>query len=251
MQNWVLAFGTIFFLSATSLSCGSAETNIVVSGDFFLEPHFLQMETARYQAMRASEKLGEMTIQTYGNSDSVTIETVTTIQGMNIRQKVATTISRKTFLPLSHSVSGIMGDITIDIRLSWKDRIVSGYTSFPLNAQNPEKQIIRHELPPGTLERTSVFALARTFPLADCHNFHFLWYNTLEDDVKEVSATVSDSASVSTPAGDFSCYRVDIEGDEPALVIYISKQLPRKVVRIEILGLPWTFDLLEVVRKEP
>lgn len=251
MEKRFTKIGAILFLSATLLSCGNTDRNIPVSDDFFLQPQYLLPQTVRYLASRADEILGEMTVSTLVEKDSVTIETITTIQGMNIRQKVSTTLSRTTFLPLTHTVSGSIGDIPLNIHLHWKNQVVTGHSSFPRNSQDAGKREINHVLPPGTLERASIFALVKTFPLDVCANFSFYWYNTLEDNVKEVSVVVSDSASVSTPAGTFASYRVEIMGDEPALVMYVSKQLPRKVVRIEILGLPWAFDLIEVVGKEP
>ncbi|MEZ4775845.1 MAG: hypothetical protein R3D00_21875 [Bacteroidia bacterium] len=251
MEKWFAKIGAILLLSATLLSCGTPDRNIPVSDDFFLQPHFLQTQTVRYQASRADAKLGEMTIGTLVGKDSITVETVTTIEGMNIRQKVSTTLSRTTFLPLTHTVSGSIGDIPLNIHLRWNGQEVSGHSSFPRNSQVLGEREINHTLPPATLERASVFALVKTFPLDSCQNFSFYWYNTLEDNVKEVSVMVSDSASVSTPSGTYSTFRVEILGDEPALVMYVSKQLPREVVRIEILGLPWAFDLIEVVGKEP
>ncbi|MDX2247868.1 MAG: hypothetical protein SF052_13875 [Bacteroidia bacterium] len=251
MKTELVKTGVIFFFSAILLSCGNSDRKISVSEDFFLLPHFLQPQTNHYQAFRASEKLGEMTITTFGGRDSVTVETLTTIQGMNIRQKVSTTLSSETLMPISHTVSGSIGDIPLDVRLKWQGQRVSGFSSFPRNSQIEGDREINYILPPGTLERASVFALVKTFPLDSCRNFSFYWYNTLENNVKEVSVIVSDSALVSTPAGTFPSYRVEISGDEPALVMYVSKQPLREVVRIEVVGLPWAFDLIEVAGKEP
>lgn len=229
------------------LGCGdqnrdSGGRTLLIGEHISVETGEILPGTRTYRAIREGESLGAMTIRTQEIADTLRLEVHTEIQGMNIRQNSITNLNLDSFVPLSHIVKGSIGDSPIDIQLQWEKDHVTGNNLFPGNTIR--QGAVDRVLPPGTLERFSVLALMQAFPMDTALITRFHWYNTLEEIVREVSVTISDGGALEVPAGSFPVFKAEIEGDDPAQILFISKDHPRKIVRIEVVGLPWRFDLV-------
>jgi zinc protease len=62
-----------------------------------------------------------------------------------------------------------------------------------------------------------------------------------EGRIRPMTLTVADLSRISVPAGEFDCYRVDLEGGPQRLSYYVTSGMPRRVVRIEIAHSPIEF----------
>ena len=215
---------------------------LLIGDHILVETDEIQPGTRTYRAIREGESLGAMTISTQEIADTLRLEVYTEIQGMNIRQNSITNLNLNSFAPFSHIVKGSIGDSPIDIQLLWDKDHVRGNNLFPGN--NSMQKSVDRILPSGTLERFSVLALMQAFPMDTALITRFHWYNTLEEIVREVSVTISDGGALEVPAGSFPVFKAEIEGDDPAQILFISKDHPRKIIRIEVVGLPWRFDLV-------
>ncbi|HID48861.1 MAG TPA: hypothetical protein EYP40_04460 [Chromatiales bacterium] len=62
--------------------------------------------------------------------------------------------------------------------------------------------------------------------------------------MRAITATVAGVETITTPAGEYETYRVQVEGGDPEQVVYITTQSPRRIVRMEVVGQPWVYQLL-------
>ncbi len=85
--------------------------------------------------------------------------------------------------------------------------------------------------------------IARTLPLADGATFTVGTFLPTEEQVfANASFRVSDGGVVTVPAGEFATWQVNLSGQLP-WVYWVSKDQPRRVVKMEISGQPLSFDL--------
>jgi len=51
--------------------------------------------------------------------------------------------------------------------------------------------------------------------------------------------------TVTVPAGKFAAYRVEVSGGQGTVVMHLTRQTPRRIVRIEFVGTPISFELVK------
>ncbi|GAB4183663.1 MAG: hypothetical protein Tsb002_05990 [Wenzhouxiangellaceae bacterium] len=152
--------------------------------------------------------------------------------------------------PRRFTGSGSMGGQPVNISVEWGADRIRGHSLFPRAADQAQGQLTINREQSGALERTSVFFLLPGFPLqpGSSHDFH--WYNTYVDEVRAITASVAGVANITTPAGEFETYRVQIKGGDPEQVVYVTTQQPRRIVRMEVVNQPWVYQLLPERRSD-
>jgi hypothetical protein len=56
---------------------------------------------------------------------------------------------------------------------------------------------------------------------------------------------VSNGDTVTVPAGTFQTWRLDISGGQVPIAMYVAKDTPRRIVKIEFVGAPFVFELVK------
>jgi hypothetical protein len=56
---------------------------------------------------------------------------------------------------------------------------------------------------------------------------------------------VSGIDTVTVPAGTFAAYRVVVSGGQGTVLMHLTQQTPRRIVRIEFVGTPISFELVK------
>jgi hypothetical protein len=85
--------------------------------------------------------------------------------------------------------------------------------------------------------------LAQAMPLADGASFTIGIFNVTEQTFSNVTIGVADGGTVTVPAGEFETWQVSVSGRLP-WVYWVSKNAPRRVVKMEMAGSPLSFELV-------
>ena len=59
------------------------------------------------------------------------------------------------------------------------------------------------------------------------------------------TATVSATDSVTVPAGTFRVFKVEVTGADAPFIFYVSRDTPRRIVKLDIVGAPVSFQLVK------
>jgi hypothetical protein len=62
--------------------------------------------------------------------------------------------------------------------------------------------------------------------------------------VKLLTVKVAGTSDITVPAGTFPVFRIEVSGTQQPLVFYVTRDAPRRLVKIELVGQPLTFDLV-------
>ncbi len=95
--------------------------------------------------------------------------------------------------------------------------------------------------PVGLPLRLAVVGLVAALPLTEGYEFAMPWFNTMANASEDVRIAVTGVETVTTPAGTFEAYKVELRGSQPENIVYVSTALPRKIVHIDVIGQPMHF----------
>ncbi len=95
----------------------------------------------------------------------------------------------------------------------------------------------------STVYDTDMFAtLVSALPLSDGASFTVGTFLATDQTFASASFRVTDGGTVTVPAGEFDTWQVNLSGQLP-WVYWVSKDAPRRVVKMEVAGQPLAFEL--------
>jgi hypothetical protein len=97
----------------------------------------------------------------------------------------------------------------------------------------------------GTIDDNALAVLLAALPLEQGKTFNLNVFSTGEGTTKVVSVKVAALENVAVPAGTFPAYRLEVAGMQLPIVIHVTQQAPRRVVRIAPTGAPLVFELVK------
>jgi hypothetical protein len=86
--------------------------------------------------------------------------------------------------------------------------------------------------------------LIPALPLADGAAFSVNVFESSEGAAKPYTLKVSGTESVTVPAGTFDTFKVESSGGAQPFVFYVTRETPRRLVKIAIVGQPVSFELV-------
>jgi zinc protease len=104
-------------------------------------------------------------------------------------------------------------------------------------------------LAPHVIDDNMVQMLAGAFPLAVGGSFMVATYDAAQGNVWPIAVRVTDAGTVTVPAGDFDAYKLDLTGGPVPLQYWVSKATPRLLLRMELVGQPISFELVQTEMK--
>lgn len=84
--------------------------------------------------------------------------------------------------------------------------------------------------------------LVQALPLADGADFSIPTFRPTEQTLTTTTLRVAEGGTVTVPAGEFETWQVNLSGQIP-WVFWVSKTEPRRVVKMEVVGQPLSFEL--------
>jgi hypothetical protein len=109
----------------------------------------------------------------------------------------------------------------------------------------PKSVTIDTTLAPGTIDDNVLSALLPALPLQEGKTFHLNVFSSGEGTTKVVTVKVGGVERVGVPAGQLSAFRLELSGMQLPLVMHVSQQAPRRLIRIEPTGAPLVFELVK------
>jgi hypothetical protein len=98
---------------------------------------------------------------------------------------------------------------------------------------------------PGTFDTNQLQTVVPALPLAEGASITLTVFNAADVSTKPVTFKVEALEDVTVPAGTFPVFRVSVTGGDAPAVLYVSREAPRRVVKIEIVGQPVAFELVK------
>jgi zinc protease len=141
--------------------------------------------------------------------------------------------------------TGHAGPQRSEMHLRFAAGRVTGSAVIPQPSSQPEEVTIDTTLAAGPCYTEFASSLiVRALPLRPGAAFSFPVLSVGDRSIKTLTVQVGGVDSVSVPAGTFRAFKVDVSGGGVPFVFYVSESAPRRVLKVEIVGTPVTFDLV-------
>lgn len=220
------------------------EASLTASATVPWQPDRIRPGTLTYRVLVQGNPFGEetrtITRGTEGGRNVVTVMTATTI-GPILRQHDTTTFDAATLAPIRVRQAGTMQNQQLFVRLDYDGGRVRGQARTP-GRGGPTERAIDTTVAAGTIDENQL-AMMVALPYAAGARFSIPVFSSSEGNVRTLTASVTGEESITTPAGTFETWKVEMTGMDQAVVMYISRETTPVMVKLEIVGQPVSFEL--------
>ena len=195
-----------------------------------------------FQALVQGNALGGQTAKAVVTSDSI-VYTESTVIGSFVQQQSTVVLNGDLSMRRTDQTSTVQGQHT-EIHLAYAGGRVKGTSQTP-QPGGPKTITVDTTVAAGTIDDNALAVLLPALPLEPGKTFNLNVFSSGEGVTKVVSVRVAAVENVAVPAGTFPAYRLELSGMQLPLVMHVSQQAPRRVVRVAPTGAPLVFELVK------
>ncbi len=176
--------------------------------------------------------------------DSIVYTESTTIPMAGLQQRSVVVLNGDLTMRRSEQTGTVQGQQTTS-HLDYTAGHVKGSAMAPQPSGGPKALAIDTTLAPGTFDDNALALVLTALPLAEGKTFNLNVFSSGEGASKVVTVKVAGIEQVTVPAGQIAAFRLELSGMQLPVVMHVSQQAPRRLVRIEPTGAPLVFELVK------
>ncbi|HEY6091521.1 MAG TPA: pitrilysin family protein [Gemmatimonadales bacterium] len=195
-----------------------------------------------FQALVQGQAFGAQTSKTEMSGDSI-VYTETTAIGP-FQQESRVVLNADLSMRRSDQTGTVQGQHT-ETHLTYEGGRVKGTSMTPQPSGTPKSVAVDTTVMPGTIDDNALALLLTALPLEAGKAFTLNVFSSGDGVAKVVTVKVGAVENVQVPAGTFPAYRLELAGMQLPLVMHVTQQAPRRLVRIAPTGAPLVFELVK------
>ena len=176
--------------------------------------------------------------------DSIVYSEVTTIAIAGLQQRSTVVLNPDLTMRRSDQTGTVQGQQTTT-HLDYSGGRVKGSAMAPQPSGTPKSFTIDTALAAGTIDDNALQLALLALPLERGKMFNLNVFSSGEGTTKIVNVKVAGVEQVQVPAGTFPAFRLELSGMQLPVVMYVSQQGPRRLIRIAPTGAPVVFELVK------
>jgi zinc protease len=122
---------------------------------------------------------------------------------------------------------------------------VKGTATSPQASGTPRTVSVDTTIAAGTIDDNAVGLLLPALPLEEGKTFNLNVFSSSEGTPKVLSVKVAGVENVAVAAGTFAAYRLEVSGLQLPIVMNVTQQAPRRLIRVAPTGAPLIFELVK------
>ncbi len=176
--------------------------------------------------------------------DSIVYTEVTTIAMAGLQQRSTVVLNPDLTMRRSDQTGTVQGQQTTT-HLDYSGGRVKGSAMAPQPSGTPKSFTIDTALAAGTIDDNALQLALLALPLERGKMFNLNVFSSGEGTTKIVNVKVAGVEQVQVPAGTFPAFRLELSGMQLPVVMHVSQQAPRRLIRIAPTGAPVVFELVK------
>lgn len=203
-----------------------------------------------YRMSLGDQPVGEST-WSYRIADDAThgpvvmLKEVTKLPEHQVDTQIDVMLARDSLQLLGIHAGGPMFGQDSAIQASFTQDGISGSSLFPRQPFEAQGELdLEQSVNAPYFERTAAIMLVAAVTALPDDAFSFRWFNTYNNEFRRIQVEHIGAESVTVPAGTFEADLIRYQGGSPSQVFYVSREEQPKVVKIEVIGTPWRYELL-------
>lgn len=197
-----------------------------------------------FQAVLQGNPFGTQVTSVAFQGDSV-VFTETTALGPLVQQQTTVVLDTAGLAMRRTQQTGTVQNQKSEISLAYGGGRVKGNATVPQGSGTPQAVAIDTTVPAGTVDDNALNLLIPALPLAEGKTFNLNVFSSGQGVTKVVTITVAGVESLTVPAGTFTAYRLELSGMQLPVVMHVSTETPRRLLRIAPVGAPIVFQLVK------
>ncbi len=141
--------------------------------------------------------------------------------------------------------SGAAAGQTSAVHLVYSDGRVQGSSTTPQPTGTPKSLTIDTTVAPTVYDDNVLPVVLPALPLEVGRTINVGVFSSSSGTEKVMTVKVGAAESVTVPAGTFDAYRLDVAGGQAPMVFYVTTTTPRRILKIEVVGAPFVFELVQ------
>ncbi len=141
--------------------------------------------------------------------------------------------------------TGTAGGQPNEVHLAYSAGRVKGTAVVPQQSGTPQTLAIDTTIPAATYDDHAIEVIVPALPLASGKSFGVNVFSSGDASAKVITVKVVGEDSVTVPAGTFRVFKVEVSGGETPALLYVSRDAPRRIVKLGIVGTPLVFELVK------
>jgi len=196
-----------------------------------------------FQALVQGNAFGSRILKVDVTPDSIVYTQVTSI-GTGLQQRSTVVLNADLSMRRSDQTSTIQTQQT-ETHLAYANGRVKGTAMSPQPNGTPKSVSVDTTVTAATIDDNALSVFLPALPLETGKMFNLSVFSSADGVTKSVSVKVGAIENVAVPAGTFPAYRLELSGMQLPIVMHVTQQAPRHVVRIAPTGAPLIFELVK------
>ena len=164
--------------------------------------------------------------------------------GAGLQQRSTVVVNADLSMRRSDQTSTIQTQQT-ETHLAYANGRVKGTSMSPQQNGTPKSVSVDTTVTAATIDDNALSVFLPALPLETGTMFNLSVFSSGDGVTKSVSVKVGAIENVAVPAGTFPAYRLELSGMQLPIVMHVTEQAPRHVVRIAPTGAPLIFELVK------
>ncbi len=196
-----------------------------------------------FQVLAQGNAHGSRVLKVDVTPDSIVYTQVTSI-GAGLQQRSTVVVNADLSMRRSDQTSTIQTQQT-ETHLAYANGRVKGTSMSPQQNGTPKSVSVDTTVTAATIDDNALSVFLPALPLETGKMFNLSVFSSGDGVTKSVSVKVGAIENVAVPAGTFPAYRLELSGMQLPIVMHVTEQAPRRVVRIAPTGAPLIFELVK------
>jgi zinc protease len=214
------------------------------AGPVTLDRAQIVTRTDSFNVVIQGNVLGSQVWSTTATPDSLLFRERLAIAAAGMRQETTVRLDPADASVRQVDQSGAAAGQSSEIHLTYAEGRVRGSSTVPQPSGTPKSLTIDTTVAAGTYDDNALPIVLPALPLEVGKTINVAVFASSDATEKVMSVKVGAAESVTVPAGTFDAYRLDIAGGQAPMVFYVTTAAPRRIVKIEIVGAPFLFELV-------
>ncbi|HEV8263816.1 MAG TPA: insulinase family protein [Gemmatimonadales bacterium] len=215
-----------------------------VGGPVAFDRSQLVARSDSFQALVQDNPFGARVIKVEVAADSIVLTESTTL-GPFVQQYTTVVLNSADLSARRIDQRGTVQQQQTEIHLTYAGGRVKGTAVTPQGTGTPRTVTVDTTIAPGTIDDNALRVVVTALPLAEGKTFNLNVFSSAEGVTKVATVKVAGVENVTVPAGTFEAYRLEISGMQLPLVMHVTTEAPRRLLRIAAVGAPLVFQLVK------
>jgi zinc protease len=200
--------------------------------------------TDSFQAVLQGNPFGVQVTTIQVSDDSIVFAEATTL-GPLVQQRTTVVLGAADLAMRRSDQTGTVQNQQSEVHLVYADGRVKGSAIVPQATGTPKTVAVDTTVPAGAIDDNVLSLMVTALPLAEGKSFTLNVFSSGEGVTKVATVKVAGVENVTVPAGTFSAYRLEISGMQLPVVMHVSTDSPRRLLRVAPVGAPLVFQLVK------